>query len=101
MPLRNIALLTTVKAAGDDGVLKTLCFGNILELGSDALLLETKRELDTEVALTLNIVFPGVRRGPNSVVSLGCVVVGARDAGQLHYDLSIQDMDDDAHRQLA
>jgi hypothetical protein len=100
-PLRKIELLATVKAAGDEGALKTLCFANILELGGDALLLESKRELDTEVALTLNVVFPGVRRGPSSVVSLGCVVIGVRDAGRLHYDLSIEEMDDEAHRQLA
>jgi hypothetical protein len=101
IPLRKIALLATVKAAGHDGVVKTLCFGNILELGCDALVLESKCELDTEGALILNVVFPGVRRGPNSVVSLGCVVVGVRDSGQLHYDLGIQDIDDEAYRQLA
>lgn len=100
IPLRKNALLATVKAVGDDGVVKTLCFGNILELSCDALLLESKRELDTEVELILNVVFPGVRRGSNSVVSLGCVVVGVRDAGRLHYDLGIRDIDDEAYRQL-
>jgi hypothetical protein len=99
--LRKIALLATVKAADDNGVVKTLCFGNILELGCNALLLESKYALETGVALILNVVFPGIQRDRNSVVSLGCVVVGARDSGRLHYDLCIQDMDDEAYRQLA
>ena len=101
IPLRETALLAAVKAAGDDGVVKTLCFGNILELGCDGLVLESKRDLKTGVALILNVVFPGVQRGPKPVVSLGCVVVGVRDSVQLHYDLRIEDMDDDARGQLA
>ena len=98
--LRNTRLLTTVKAAGDDGIAKNLGFGNILELESDALLLESKRELEIGVSLILNVVFPGVKRGPKSVVSLGCVVVGVRDSVRLHYDLGIKDMDDEARLQL-
>ena len=99
--LRDVPLLTTVKAAGDDGVAKTLCFGNILELESDALLLESKREFEIGVALILNVVFPRVKRAPKSVVSVGCVVVKVRDSIRLHYDLGIEDMDDEARLQLA
>ena len=101
IPLRETALLAAVKAAGDDGVVKTLCFGNILELGCDGLVLESKRDLKTGVALILNVVFPGVQRGPKPVVSLGCVVVGVRDSVQLHYDLDIEDIDDETCLQLA
>ncbi len=101
IPLRQTALLATVKAEDANGIAKTLCFGNILELGCDALLLESKYPLETGVALILNVVFPGVQRGRNSVVSLGCVVVRVRDFSRLHYDLGIQDMDEEAYRQLA
>ena len=101
VPQRDTALLTTVCAAGDDGGVRTLCFGNILELESDVLLLESKRELGIGAALSLKLVFPGVRRGPKSVVSLGCVVLGVRDSVLLHYDLGIKDMDDEARLQLA
>ena len=99
--LLTTALLTTVKTAGKDGVAKTLCFGNILELGSDSLVLESKRELTAGDLLVLDVVFPGIRSGPKSVVSLGCVVEGERDSIQLHYELGIDKMCDDACRQLA
>ncbi len=101
VPQRDTALLTTVQGAGDDGVARTLCFGNILELEPDALLLESKREFEIGVALILNVVFPRVERGPKSVVSVGCVVVKVRDSVRLHYDLGIEDMDDEARLQLA
>ena len=101
IPLRDTPLLTTVKAAGDDGVAKSLGFGNILELESDALVLESKRELEIGVALILNVVFPGIKHAPKSVVSLGCVVVGVRDSVRLHYDVGIEDIDDEARLQLA
>ena len=99
--LRATPLLTAVKAAGDDGVAENQGFGNILELGSNALVLESKRELEIGVALILNVVFPRVQRGPKSVVSLGCVVVRVRDSIRLHYDLRIKEMDDEACLQLA
>ncbi len=98
---REITLLTAIKIAGDDGIFQTLCFGNILELGSDSVVLESKRELEVGDLLVLNVVFPGVRRGPEAVVSLGCAVAGVRDSAQLHYDLSIDKMCDEACRQLA
>ncbi len=101
VPQRDTALLTTVCAAGDDGGAKTLCFGNILELESDALVLESKRELEIGAALILKVVFPGVQHGAKPVVSLGCVVVGMRDSVQLHYDLAIEKMDVEASLQLA
>ena len=101
IPLRGTPLLTTVKAAGDDGVAKTLCFGNILELDSDALVLESKRELEIGAALILNVVFPRILRRPKSMVSLGCEVVRVRDPIRLHYDLGIEDMDEEARLQLA
>ena len=101
IPIQGIALLATVKTANDDGVGKSVCFGNILELGSDALVLESKRELQIGAVLTLDVVFPGVQRGGKSVVSLGCAVVRVRDSSRLHYDLRIEDMDGEASRQLA
>ena len=101
IPLRESGLLATVSATGEDGVAKTLGFGNILELESDVLLLESKRELEIGAALILKVVFPGVQRGSKPVVSLGCVVVGVRDSVRLHYDLAIENMDDEASLQLA
>ena len=101
IPLRDASLLASVKIACDDGTTKTLCFGNILELESDALVLESKRELEIGAALILNVAFPGVERSTKSVVSLSCVVEEARDSVGLHYDLSIEYMDDVARLQLA
>ncbi len=101
VPQLDTALLTTVCAAGDDGRARILCFGNILELESDVLLLESKRELEIGAALILKVVFPGVQRGSKPVVSLGCMVVGVRDSVQLHYDLDIENMDDETSLQLA
>ena len=49
----------------------------------------------------MKVVFPGVQRGSKPVVSLGCMVVGVRDSVRLHYDLDIEDIDDEACLQLA
>lgn len=99
-PRRNIELLAAVKAADASGAVRTKCFGNILELGCDYLVLESRREQRVGDALTLSLVFPGLRSDSDSIVSLGCVVRRVRDAAELHYDLDIDDMDESARRRL-
>ena len=99
-PKRNIELLTAVKAADASGAVRTKCFGNILELGCDYLVLESRREQLEGDALTLSLVFPGLRNDSASIVSLGCVVRRVRDAAELHYELAIEDMDEATRQQL-
>ena len=97
---RNIELLTTVKAVDDSGVLRTRCFGNILELADGELVLESNREQRPGERVTLSLVFPGQRSQEDPVVNLGCLVRAARDPERLHYDLEIQDMDDRSRERL-
>ena len=97
---RDIELLANVKATGQDGTARTPCFGNILELGCDALILESKREQRAGDVLILSLVFPGVSHGSNTVVSLGCLVKHVLDPVRLHYRLGIEDLDDAARTQL-
>lgn len=99
-PRRNIELLTAVKAVDADGAVRTKCFGNILELGCESLILESKHEQQLGEALTLSLVFPGLRGSSNRIVSLLCVVRRIRDRAELHYDLAIEDMDENARKQL-
>jgi hypothetical protein len=99
-PRRGIELLTAVKAVDADGAVRTKCFGNILELGLESLLLESKHEQQVGDGLTLSLVLPGLRRSSNRIVSLSCVVLRVRDPSELHYDLAIEDMGEDARQQL-
>jgi hypothetical protein len=99
-PRRNIELLTAVKAADANGVVHTKCFGNILELGCESLILESKHEQQVGEALTLSLVFPGLRNRSHRIVSLGCVVRRVRNRTDLHYDLAIEEIDETARQQL-
>jgi hypothetical protein len=90
---RNIQLLATVHEADDAATSPRKYFGNIIELGSRAMILETNRELETGAALTVNVVFPGQPRGDDPFARLHCTVRKAHDNRALQYDLSILDMD--------
>ena len=99
-PRRNIELLTAIKTVDADGGVRTKCFGNILELGCESLILESSHEQQAGDAVTLNLVFPGPRRGSNRIASLRCVVRRVRDPAELLYDLAIEEMDEPAREQL-
>jgi hypothetical protein len=100
-PRQNIELLTAVKSVDAYGAVRTKCFGNILELGLDSLLLESNQEQQVGDALTLSLVLPGLPKSRNRILSLSCVVRRVRDPSELHYDLDIEDMDENARQQLA
>lgn len=99
-PRRNIDLLTAIKTVDADGGVRTKCFGNILELGCESLILESSHEQRAGDAVTLNLVFPGPQSGPNRIASLRCVVRRVRDRAELLYDLAIEDMDEPVRQQL-
>ena len=90
---RNIDLLATFRETGATGAQSLKSFGNILELGSRALILETKRELAVGASITVNVVFPGQQRGDDPFAHLHCKVRKAHDELKLHYDLMIVDVD--------
>ena len=90
---RNIDLLATVQESGTSGKKAPKGFGNIIELGSRALVLETNREFAPGVPVTVNVVFPGQPRGDDPFAHLHCRVRKVQDDPKLHYDLTIVDMD--------
>ena len=90
---RNIDLLATYRATGATGMESPKNFGNIIELGTRALILETKRELEVGASVTVNVVFPGQQRGDDPFAHLHCRVRKAHDDLKLHYDLMIVDAD--------
>ena len=89
---RGLELLTTIKSIDAAGAMTTKCFGNILELGCDSIVLESHREQSAGSAVSLNVVFPGQQRTDNPVATFQCVVRRIRDRNRLHYDLAIEDM---------
>ncbi len=97
---RGLELLATIKAIDSVGTITTKCFGNILELGCESMLLESHREQVTGAAVLLSVVFPGQQPRTNPVVTLNCVVRRVRDRARLHYDLAIEDMNDTARERL-
>ena len=90
---RNIDLLATIEESGAAGKKSPKSFGNIIELGTQALILETNREFEAGVSLTVNVVFPGQPRGDDPFAHLHCKVHKAHDNPKLHYDLMIAEMD--------
>jgi len=96
-PVRqNINLLATIQEVGA----ATKRFGNIIELGSRALIVETNHEFDTGASLTVNVVFPGQPRGKDPFAHLRCSVRKVQDDPKLHYDLTIVDMDANTRERL-
>jgi hypothetical protein len=91
---RNIDLLATIEEPGASARKLPKSFGNIIELGSSALIIETNRHLTVGSSLTVNVVFPGQQRGDDPFAHLQCKVRKAHDDPKLHYDLAIVDADD-------
>ncbi len=90
---RNLDLLATIEESGATGKRSPKSFGNIIELGTRALILETNREFEVGVSLILRVVFPGQPRGDDPFARLHCRVRKAHDHPKLHYDLMIAEMD--------
>lgn len=97
---RGLELLATIKAVDTAGTITTKCFGNILELGCDSMLLESHREQNAGSAVLLSVVFPGQQPQTNPVATFHCVVRRIRDRTRLHYDLAIEDMSDTTRERL-
>jgi hypothetical protein len=97
---RGLELLATIKAIDAAGTITTKCFGNILELGCDSMVLESHREQSAGAAVLLSVVFPGQQPQSNPVATLQCVVRRIRDRTRLHYDLAIEDMSDVTRERL-
>jgi len=90
---RNIDLLATIRESGANGRQSPKSFGNIIELGSHALILETKRSLQVGASITVNVVFPGQQRGDDPFAHLYCKVRKVHDESRLQYELTIVDLD--------
>jgi len=90
---RNIDLLATIQESGTTGTKSPKSFGNIIELGARVLILETKRGLQVGASLTVDVVFPGQRRGDDPSAHLHCKVRKVHDDSRLQYELMIVDLD--------
>jgi len=93
---RNINLLATIQESG----VTRKSFGNIIELGSRALIIEANREFEPGTSLTVNVVFPGQPRGDDPFSHLHCSVRKVQDDPKLHYDLTIVDMEANSRERL-
>ena len=96
----GIALLVNVKSLGEGGAVKHTAFGNIIALGTDALVLESSREYGVGDALIINLVFPGLQRIENPHTALECIVRHVRDDNNMHYDATIERADESARQRL-
>ncbi|MCG8589396.1 MAG: hypothetical protein MJE66_08895 [Proteobacteria bacterium] len=97
---RDIALLATIVEKRGPGHQLTKGFGNIIELSGVGLRLECNRDYDPGTPLDLSVVFPGQSRGDDPFAHLECVVEKIHDKPNLHYDLSIVAMSDEARSRL-
>ena len=85
---RNIDLLATIEASDPNGKKPPKSFGNIIELGNRAMIIETNRNFSPGTSLTVNVVFPGQPRGNDPFARLHCSVRKVQDDPKLHYDLT-------------
>ena len=90
---RNIDLLATLRESGASATKSPKSFGNIIELGAQALILETKRDLRVGASITVNVVFPGQQRTEDPFAHLHCKVHKVHDESRLQYEMKIVDMD--------
>ena len=97
---RNIDLLATIEVCEPSGKNPPTSFGNIIELGSQALIIETNREFEPGTSLIVKVVFPGQPRGDDPFARLHCSVRKVKDDPKLHYDLTIVAMDAHTHERL-
>jgi hypothetical protein len=97
---RNIDLLATIQESGATGTQSPKSFGNIIELGARALILEMKRELRVGASITVNVVFPGQQRTEDPFAHLHCKVYKVHDDSKLQYELTIVDLDSSARDRL-
>jgi hypothetical protein len=97
---RNIDLLATVQESGASDKHSTKSFGNIIELGAQALILETKRDLRVGASISVNVVFPGQHRGDDPFAHLQCKVHKVHDESRLQFELRIVDTDESSRDRL-
>ena len=97
---RNIELLATIQETGDGQGAARRIFGNIIELGGRALILEASSEIRVGASVDVRVVFPGQPRGDDPFAHLLCSVRKVRNDPEMHYDLSIIDMDEQTHDRL-
>jgi hypothetical protein len=90
-----------VKVSDPIDALVTTSFGNIIELGSKGLILESGRELDLGLRLRLDVVFPGQPRGDDPFAHLHCVVRKVQNPSNLHYDLQIVELNERSRERLS
>lgn len=89
-----------MKVSDPIDALVTTSFGNIIELGSEGLILESGRELEIGLRLRLDVVFPGQPRGDDPFAHLHCVIHKVHDPANLHYDLQIVEMNERSKERL-
>jgi hypothetical protein len=82
---RNLELLCRVKLENPIASAPHGSFGNIIELGSESLLLEATREYAVADEIIVEVVFPGQKRKGDPVSLLHCVVRKVYDEPELHY----------------
>jgi len=86
---RDIELLCRVKLAEPIATAPHGSFGNIIELGSESLLLEATREYGVGDDIVVEVVFPGQKREGDPVSPLHCTVRKVNDEPALHYAVDI------------
>jgi len=99
---RNLELLATVHEIvdGQDRTPMRKIFANIIELGTDGLILEARDQIRVGSDLTLRVVFPGQPRGADPFSRLRCSVRKVLDDPQMLYDLEIVDLDEQSRERL-
>lgn len=97
---RNIELLATVQEVAARHLSARKIFGNVIELGGQALILETSNAITVGASVLVRVVFPGQPRGDDPFAHLQCKVRKVRDDPQMHYDLSIVGMDETTRERL-
>jgi hypothetical protein len=97
---RNLELLCRVKLENPIASAPHGSFGNIIELGSESLLLEAGREYAVADEIIVEVVFPGQQRKGDPVSLLHCVVRKVYDEPALHYAADIVEAGEVARERL-
>jgi hypothetical protein len=97
---RNIELLASIEDPGATHSPATKTLGNIIELDSSGLVVETGCTIRVGAAVTVRVVFPDQPRGDDPFARLHCSVQQVKDDPSPHYNLTIVEMDEQSRDRL-
>lgn len=97
---RRVEILAAIEDPGATHSPATKTFANIIELDQGGMVVETGSAIRVGAAVTVRVVFPNQSRGADPFAHLHCSVREMMDDPNLHYGLTIVEIDEQSRERL-